>query len=168
MEKVFSKHSTFFFASLFFFASIAKSQMCLTPGSTIYGLSSNGNIVPVTVSNAAVGSPINATSYSGSGGASANALGYNTVNGKFYYFQNNSSGGQVFMSYDPLMNVYTVLATSPITSTVNRGCVSFNGTGYYCLDQNGNLCFYNISNNTWVLIGKNFTDQYGATVTTFT
>jgi type IX secretion system substrate protein len=150
-------------------AKRSTSQVCASPGSTIYGLASNGNIVPVTISNASVGTAMNATAYAGSGGASANALGLNTVNGRFYYFQNNSSGSQQFLSFDPSTNTYTALATSPITNTVNRGCVSFNGTGYYCLDQNANLCYYNILTNTWSLITNNFTDQYGNNLaTTFT
>jgi type IX secretion system substrate protein len=155
---------------IFFILSIlsvitSSAQMCTNPSAVIYGLASSGNIVPITVSNATVGANINATPFSGSGSAKANALGYNTTNGTFYYFQNNSSGGsQQFVSYNPATSTYTVLANAPITSTVNRGCVSFSGTGYYCLDQNSNLCYYNIPANTWTLACSNFTDQYGNNV----
>jgi hypothetical protein len=43
--------------------------------------------------------------------------------------------------------------------------VSFNGTGYYCIDGNGNLCYYDITNNAWVLVCSTFTDQYANNVT---
>jgi hypothetical protein len=101
------------------------------------------------------------------GSASANAIGYNTVNGLFYYFQNENSGSsQIFVSYNPTSNAYTTLANAPITAAVLKGCVSFNGTGYYCLDSNGNLCYYDITSNTWVLVCNSFTDQFGNNVTT--
>ena len=154
------------FSALAFFAvKSGNAQMCTNPGGVIYGLQSNGTIVPVTVSNASVGAALNSTAYPVAT-TQSNALGYNTVNGIFYYFQNNSSGSQQFMSYNPSSGVYTVLANSPITATVNRGCVNFNGTGYYCLDMNSNLCYYDIVHNTWALITSSFTDQYANNVTT--
>jgi hypothetical protein len=140
------------------------AQMCSSPGSTIYALSNSGNIYPVTVSNGSVGSAINSTSLNSTN--SANAIGYNTVNGIFYYFQNAGNGGsQQFISYNPATSIYTTLAQAPITATAYKGCVSFNGTGYYCLDGNGNLCYYNIPSNTWVLITATFTDQFSGNVT---
>jgi len=82
------------------------------------------------------------------------------VNGLFYYFQNNSSGGsQQFVSFNPSTNTYTTLHQHN-NRCCNKGCVSFNGTGYYCLDVNSNLCFYNILTNTWVLACSTFTDQF--------
>jgi len=139
------------------------AQMCTTPGSVIYALSNSGNIYPVTVSTGSVAAPVNSTPLSTTN--AANAIGYNTVNGLFYYFQNaNSGGSEQFVSYNPSTNTYTTLASAPITGSVLKGCVSFNGTGYYCLDANGNLCYYNITANTWVLACSNFTDQFGNNV----
>jgi hypothetical protein len=141
------------------------AQICANPSTVIYGLSNSGNILPITVSNASVGATINPAYPTSS--SNSNAIGYDIVNGLFYYFQNNSSGGsQGFVSFNPSTNTYNVLASAPITNAVNRGCVNFNGTGYYCLDQNGMLCYYNIPSNTWTFIGSNFVDQYGNNVST--
>jgi hypothetical protein len=148
----------------FFAMQSAQAQVCSNPSTVIYGLSSTGVIAPITVSNASVGADVNSTAYSVAT-THANAFGYNSVNGKFYYFQNNTAGSQIFMSFDPVANVYKVLANSPIVGWVNSGCVNFNGTGYYCLDVNSNLCYYNIALNTWTLITNTFTDQYGNNVT---
>jgi hypothetical protein len=146
------------FALCMLSANPSPAQMCSNPSGIIYGLSGAGNIVPITVSSAAVGTTVNA-SYGGT--PKANALGYNTVNGKFYFFEDNvSNTSQQFISFDPSSNQYKVLANSPITSNVVRACINFNGTGYYCLDADANLCFYNISTNTWTLITSSFTDQH--------
>ena len=141
----------------------SNAQMCTNPGSTIYALSNSGNIYPVTVSNGTAGSVINSTSLNSTN--SANGIGYNTVNGLFYYFQNASNGGsQQFVSYNPANGVYTTLASAPITDIAYKACVNFNGTGVYCLDGKGNLCYYNISANTWTLICSTFTDQFSNNV----
>ena len=168
MKQISRKFPTISFKSLVFSSALiliftqSNAQMCAS--GTIYALSNSGNIYPVTVSNGSAGSVINSTSLNSTN--SANGIGYNTVNGIFYYFQNASNGGsQQFVSYDPSTNVYTTLASAPITSTAFKGCVNFNGTGYYCIDANGNLCYYNISANTWTLISSTFTDQYGNNVT---
>src|SRR5580704_17025261 len=138
------------------------AQVCSSPTATIYSLSNAGGIYPISVSNANVGTVVNSTSYGSS--TSANGIGYNTVNGSFYYFQNAISGTQQFISYNPATNTYATLAPSPMTGTVNKGCVNFNGTGYYCLDNNGNFCYYSIASNTWVLVCSNFTDQFSNNV----
>lgn len=153
----------FCFCSLLLTVIQSNAQMCTNPGSVIYSLSNAGGIYPITVSTGAVGSIINSTSLGSS--STANAIGYNNVNGMFYYFQNANSGtSQQFVSFNPSTNSYTTLASAPITGTVFKGCMSFNGTGYYCLDSKGNLCYYNITTNTWVLICSTFTDQYGNNV----
>ncbi len=146
----------------FCLTNTAKSQVCSTSG-VIYALSNAGTIYPVTVSNASVSAAVNPTSLGTTN--SANAIGYNTVNGLFYYFQNaNSGASQQFVSFNPTTGVYTTLAAAPITATAFKGCVNFNGTGYYCIDANGNLCYYNIASNTWTLLCSTFTDQYGNNV----
>ncbi len=165
LTKVLSNLSKICAISAAFICSInfASAQVCTSPSTTIYSLSNAGGIYPVSVSNANVGSIVNSTSYGST--ASANGIGYNVLNGSFYYFQNAISGTQQFISYNPITNTYATLAPSPMTGTVNKGCVNFNGTGYYCLDNNGNLCYYNILLNTWVLICSNFTDQFSNNVT---
>lgn len=152
------------FATLAFFVFTSEAQVCTHPASTIFSLSNSGTIYPVAVSNAAVGAAVNSTSLGST--TSANAIGYNPLNGLFYYFQNAVSGSQKFVSYNPVTATYTTLASSPITGIAYKGCVSFNGTGYYCLDSKGNLCYYNIPANSWTLIGSSFVDQYGNNVTT--
>jgi len=141
--------------------NISSAKVCSS--SVIYSLSNAGGIYPITVSNASVGSMVNTTSYGSS--TSANSIGYNTSNGLFYYFQVALSGTKQFVSYNPSTNAYATLAPSPIAATVNRGCVSFDGKGYYCLDVNGNLYYYNIPSNTWALICSTFKDQYNNNVT---
>jgi hypothetical protein len=169
MQLIFTKYSVRFLkatALAIAFLFISKqdfAQICANPGSIIYSLSNSGLISPITVSTGAVGTTVN-TAYSSST-SSANGIGYNTINGLFYYFQNAGSSSQQFVSYNPSTSTYATLPASPITAGVNRGCVNFNGTGYYCLDQNGNLCYYDIVNNVWTLICSVFTDQYGNNVT---
>ncbi len=142
-----------------------KAQVCSNPGSVIYSLSNAGVIYPVTVSTASVGAVVNPVSLGAT--TSANGIGYNPLNGLFYYFQNaNNGASQQFVSYNPSTNTYTILAQAPITATVYKGCVSFNGKGYYCIDANGNLCYYNIPTNTWVLACSNFKDQFGNNINT--
>lgn len=152
----------FMLACLSVFTS--EAQVCKNPASTIFALSNSGTIYPVSVSNAAVGAAVNATPLNST--SSANAIGYNPLNGLFYYFQDAVSGSQQFVSYNPATSTYTTLASSPIMGIVYKGCVSFNGIGYYCLDSKGNLCYYNISTNSWTLIGSAFVDQYGNNVST--
>ncbi len=147
-----------FFLSFYIFP--AGAQICGNPNGVIYGLSNSGNIVPVTVSNTSAGTKLNPAFASTT--SNANGIGYNPQDGKFYYFQNSSAGAtQIFVSFDPIANTYTTLASAPLTSAVNRGCISFNGAGYYCLDQSANLCYYDILSNTWTLVTNAFTDQYG-------
>jgi hypothetical protein len=144
-------------------AATISAQVCSNPTGIIYGLSNSGNIIPITVSSSSAGTALNPAYPTST--SSANGIGYNAQNGKFYFFENGNSGSsQIFVSFDPLSNTYTTLAACPSTAIVYRGCVSFNGTGYYCLDVNSNLCFYDIPSNTWTLIGSSFTDQYGNNV----
>src|SRR5450432_3797173 len=94
----------FAFSALLILASKQNiAQMCTSPGSVIYALSNSGNIYPVTVSSGSVGAVVNPTSLGSTG--SANAIGYNTVNGIFYYFQNANNGGwKKLVSYNHATN----------------------------------------------------------------
>src|ERR1700722_5874557 len=141
------------------------AQMCTDPINVVYGMSNAGFIYPINVNTGVVGAALN-PAYTGNAPSSANAIGYNTVNGKFYYFKRNyPATPQEFVSFDPTTNTYTVLAASPVTANVNSGCVNFNGTGYYCIDQNGNLCYYNIATNAWTLITSSYVDGLGNSYT---
>ena len=140
-----------------------KAQFCTDPTNVIYAFSNSGNLYPVNVTNMATSGIINSTPLNATTGA--NAIGYNPVNKLMYFFQNATTSGTQFVSYNPVGNIYTTLATPPIAGTVNRGCVSYNGTDYYCIDTKGNLFYYNIPTNTWTLITSNFTDQDGNNVT---
>jgi hypothetical protein len=158
----------FILASLFTFINLQKAnaQVCAS-ATNIFGMDANGNIYTVNVTSGAVNSSrINTTSYTTSGNQ-ANAIGYNIVNSKFYFFQvNPGAGTQKFLSYNTVTNVYSVLASSPTTATVHAGCVNFDGTGYYCSDINGKLYFYNITTNTWITITSNIVDQFSNNVST--
>ncbi len=139
------------------------AQVCSSPSTTIYSLSNAGGIYPITISNANVGTIVNSTSYGSS--TSANSIGYNTANGLFYYFQVALSGTKTFVSYNPTTNVYKTLNSTTTGATVNRGCVNFDGTGYYCLDVNGALYYYNIAADSWTFITSTFKDQFNNNAT---
>jgi len=142
------------------------AQVCSNPNN-IFGINGGGQIYPINVTNASVGSQINTTAYTGASANQANAVGYNSVNGQFYYFQvNPGTGSQVFVSYNPILNTYATLAASPTSTTVHAGCVNFNGTGYYCDDVNGVLYYYNIILNKWTTITSTILDQSGVNVST--
>ncbi len=150
------------------------AQICASPNTIIYGLDGSGNIYPINVTNANVGSLVNTanystatTGYTPSSPSQPNGFGYNTANGLFYYFKiNPGTGSQQFISYNPTTNKYLTLAPSPTTATVHAGCVNFNGTGYYCTDVNGKLFYYNILLNIWTTITSTIKDQSGNNVST--
>ena len=143
----------------------ASAQVCSSPSTVIYGLTSTGQIRPITVSTAAVGAAIT-PSYSGNSPSSCNGLGYNPVNGKFYYFKRNPDGSnQEFVSFNPATNTVSILTDCPTTNTIRTGCVSFSGDGYYTLDAAARLFYYKISNDTWTLITSTFYNQSGTNIT---
>jgi type IX secretion system substrate protein len=152
-------------AFLTIYSAKLNAQICTDPINVVYGMTNSGFIYPINVNTGVVGAALN-PAYTGNAPSSANAVGYNTQNGKFYYFKRNyPSTPQEFISFDPSTNTYAVLAVSPVTANVNSGCVNFNGTGYYCIDQNGNLCYYNIATNTWKLITSSYVDGLGNNLT---
>ena len=141
------------------------AQICANPANTVYGLTSSGEIRPVTISTAVVGAKIT-PAYSGNNPSSSNGLGYNNLNGKFYYFKRNADKtNPEFVSFDPATNSVSILQDCPTTTTIHTGCVSSNGTGYYCTDVNARLYYYNIVANTWTLITTTFFDQNGTNIT---
>ncbi|MDP4263226.1 MAG: T9SS type A sorting domain-containing protein [Bacteroidota bacterium] len=143
------------------------SLVCTSPTSTIYGLDGNGEIYPIKTANAKTGTIVKNSTYPGQTPASANGIGYNTFNGKFYYFKRNTtSAPQEFVSFDPTLNVVTTLANSTATDDIHTGCINFNGTGYYTTDIQGTLSYYNIATNTWTLITSKIVDQGGNNIST--
>ena len=141
------------------------AQICSNAGNTVYGLTANGAIQPITVSTAVVGAKIT-PAYTGNAPSQANGLGYNNLNGKFYYFKRNTNTSpQEFVSFNPATNAVSILASCPTSNTIHTGCVSANGLGFYTMDVNARLYYYNIALNTWTLITTKFFDQYGTNIT---
>ncbi len=161
MHKSFTyKSFRYFFVSIvmIFFSLRAFSQT--VDSSHLYGLTKSGLIYLINPANADCGSPINPAYAANDTAMEANAIGYDTLKKSFYYFKRNlNDPPEEFISYNIVSQTYTTLASSPITSNVNRGCINPGGTGYYCLDQNSNLCYYDINAGTWTLITAQFVDD---------
>jgi hypothetical protein len=163
MKASFAHVTLIFVTMVSFFCS--KAQICLDPVNIVYGMTNAGVIYPINVNTGAVGAAIN-PAYTGNAASSSNAIGYNSRNGNFYYFKRNyGASPQEFVSFSPATNTYTVLASSPVTGNVNSGCVTTDGTGYYCIDQNANLAYYNIAANTWTIVTNSFVDKNGTSLT---
>lgn len=142
------------------------STVCTNPANIIYGLTGTGLIYEINVNTAATGAVIKNSTYSGNVPGSSNGLGYNYANSKFYYFKRNvTSTPQEFVSFEPATNTLSILASSTCANDVHTGCVNHNGSGYYTVDVDGNLNYYNITNNTWTSITSNIVDQNGNNVT---
>lgn len=170
MRMIFTLPKTAFKAILIFsFVVVARpahAQICQSPGLIIYGLTNTGGIYPINVSTGAVGTAVKNTSYGGNAVNKANCLAYNNVNGRFYYFKRNvGSSPQEFVCYDPALNTVTVLAASTCSAEAHTGCITADGKGYYTIDTNGELDYYNIQTNTWTNITSNFKDQSNTDVT---
>ena len=140
------------------------SQVCSNPTNVIYGVNSAGNIFPITVSTGVVGAQINAP-YGGNAPLNPNGIGYNALNGRFYFFKRSPSNPpQEFISYDPLLGSTTILSSCPTPNIVYVGCLTANGQGYYCWDSQAQLFYYNVMANAWTLITSDLRDQYGKDV----
>lgn len=125
------------------------------------------NVHRINTINGNVAAQMN-PAYTGNAASYSNAMGYNNVNGRFYYFKRNSYiAPQEFVCFDPALNTITYLAPSPATTStiVNVGCVNAMGTGYYCIDAYAKLFYYNIAANTWTLITSTLVDQFGNNLT---
>lgn len=156
------------------FAFFAKSQtVCSDNINTVYGFSVTGGVYPINVNTGVVGTAIG-TIYDGvRPDSNANAFGFNSVNNKFYGFYRCAAAVaplSEFISYDPLTNTTSVLATPPFgtTTKIRSGCVNNTGSGYYCIDIVGatpSLWYYNIPGNTWTKITSSF-KKNGVTDTT--
>jgi hypothetical protein len=144
-------------------ASRLNAQVCSNPVNVIYGINSAGNVLPITVATGAVGAQIN-PSYGLVPPLSPNGIGY-SPNGKFYYFKRSPSNPpQQFVSMDPGTGTITNLASCPTANDVYVGCLTPNGSGYYCWDSQARLYYYTVSTNTWTLITTDIRDQFGKDV----
>ena len=150
--------------ALFLLAGVpaARAQVCSDPINIIYGLTKNGDIVPVDVNTAALGARLNSSADPGYPGATrvSNAIGLDIQTKTFYYFHNNISSSQKFNAFNGATNTYQSLASSPIRGSVVKGCISADGTGYYCIDSASTLCYYSILTNTWSKISSTIKNQY--------
>lgn len=143
-------------------ASAQISTVCTDPDNIIYGLTGNGEIREINVNTAATGTVVKNNSYTGNSPSKANGMGYNYVDGKFYYFKRNvGSSPNEFVSFHPATGTVTMLATTTCAAEVHTGCVSSSGTGYYTIDTDGNLNYYNITTNSWTFITSTIVDQNG-------
>jgi len=132
----------------------------------IYGLTNVGMIQRIDVTNGSVAAPMN-PAFGGNAPNLSNAMGYNPLNGKYYFFKRNAfTAPQEFMSFDPATNLYAMLASSPVGTgnIVNLGCVNSSGLGYYCMDALGALYYYSVASNTWTTICSNIKNQSGTTL----
>ncbi len=146
--------------------SVAQVNAQTTDTSLLYGMTKSGLIYQINVTNANCGTAINPAYPTNDTANQANALGYDSANKSFYYFKRNFGGGpEEFVSYNTVTQSYTTLAASPITSIALRGCVNPDGTGYYCMDENGHLCYYNIPSNAWTIITSNYIDNNDNNIT---
>lgn len=161
-ENVFVILMTMCFTFVFQVATAQISTVCTDPTNFIYGLSGSGEIREINVNTGASATLVKSTTYPGNAPSRANGMGYNYVDGKFYYFKRNvTESTPEFVSFHPATNTLTILANSTCTNNVHTGCVSSNGTGYYTVDTDGNLNYYNITTNTWTFITSTIVDQFG-------
>jgi hypothetical protein len=140
------------------------AQTCSDPVNVIYGLTNAGTIHPINVNTGVAGPAIN-PAYPGNAPDQSNGLGYNLLNGKFYYFKRIPSSTIIeFVSFDPATNTYAMLSNPATTSSVYSGSITVDGLGYYCWDTQGTLFYYNISSDTWTTITSTIVDQFGKDV----
>ena len=149
-----------FFTVLLLAPQADQAQICANPGTIIYGLTNSGFIYPINAGTANVGAVIN-PGYSGNNPGASNGIGYNPTNGRFYFFKRNTDQSpQEFCVFDPGTMGYTIKASCPAINAINTGCVTNTGLGYYTIDVNGNLYYYDILLNTWTFITGNLIDQF--------
>jgi hypothetical protein len=174
MNRIFSEPRISTFSKIGFgllmilFLAKGNAQVCSNPNN-LFGINSSGLIYPINTTTGAVGSLINTAKYTGSAPSQSNALGYNQKNGMFYYFKIDPAPlvTQQFVSYNPVTNTYTALKASPSTSSaIVSGCVSFDGSGYYCVDVKGKFYYYSIASNSWTTITSMIVDMSGNNIST--
>ncbi|MFL5740230.1 MAG: T9SS type A sorting domain-containing protein [Flavisolibacter sp.] len=157
--------------SLLCYADIAWSQLCSDNVNTVYGLTTAGELYPVNINTGVVGTLVENLTDGVNPAANSNAMGFNPINAKFYYFYRCASATAPnieFVSYNPATNSLQVLSApglaAPATTKMRSGCVNPAGTGYYTFEITAtaaNLWYYNIITNTWTNVSGSF--KNGAT-----
>jgi len=152
------------FLLLVFILPRCPAQVCADPAHVIYGLTGTGKIRPIHVGTGLADSAMNIplAPPNPSKPPLSNGMGYDPVNGNFYYFASPNQ----FVSFNPSTNTTTILAPIPAYAGVLSACVNATGTGYYCLDSGYGLLYYDIATNTWTIISLDEVDQYGHDITT--
>jgi hypothetical protein len=159
----------------------AGAQICTNNTDSVYGLLSltaagSGQIVGINILNggtATIGSPA-ATS------ANANGLGFSSMNGNFYFFNQCGSGTTEFVSFDPFSGLKVSLAIPstpaiPVTQKLRSGTMNPSGLGYYTIHPGANMAqgypvtgpalfYYSVGANAWTLITQSFLDISGNSV----
>jgi Secretion system C-terminal sorting domain len=142
------------------------SVVCTSPTTVAYGLTSNGEIYEINNTTGATIRVIKNNTYAGNSPSSSNGIGYNSFNSKFYYFKRNvTATPEEFVSFTPATNTVSILAKSTCTADIHTGCISFDGSGYYTVDIQGTLHYYNIALNKWTFITSKIVDQNGNNIT---
>ncbi len=142
------------------------SLVCTNPTNVAYGLTNAGEIYEINSTTAATIRVIKDATYAGQPASNANGMGFNVFNTKFYYFKRNvTAGNQQFVSFAPATNTVSILAKSTATDDIHTGCVSYDGSGYFTVDIQGTLHYYDIANNKWTYITSKLVDQDGNDVT---
>jgi Secretion system C-terminal sorting domain len=150
-----------------------KAQICQHPLDSVYSMNTLGVLYPISVTNALNGTPINTAGSA----ANSNGLGFSTLDGKFYFFNQVGSGTTQFTSYDPVSHVLTTLPGPSVanlltTQKIRTGCVNNLGSGYYTINpDNGGtttpaLYYYNIATLTWTTITTSFKDPSSVSLNT--
>lgn len=137
------------------------TQVVIISSSSIYGLDKAGLVYPMTTSGT-VSTAYNNSNTPSPTSTTADAIGYNASNGLFYYFLKDASS-YTFNSYNPSLTTsaaYSTLASPPSgAGTINIGGTTSDGNGFYAIDNNGYLYYYDISLNTWTRVTTKIVDN---------
>lgn len=154
-------------AAMLLTAGALQAQICQNPTDTVYSMSTTGVLYPLNINTALNGTGIT-TNLSA---VNANGLGYSSLNGKFYFFNQTATGAAPspqFASFDPATSTFAVLATPPASITpaatqkIRTGCVNSLGSGYYTINPSASagttpsLYYYDILTDTWTTVTSLF------------
>src|SRR5881275_3031236 len=101
------------FTTLLFYANYGRTQLCGDNVNTVYGLTTAGELYPVNINTGTVGTLVENLTDGVNPASNSNAIGYNSVSGKFYYFYRCAAATAPnieFVSYNPATNSLQVLA----------------------------------------------------------
>ena len=143
--------------------------LCPPPGDMLFGMTNLGSIHQINPVTGVTGARINPAFTGINPAYQSNAMGYNPVNGRLYYFKRNALGTdppEEFMIYNPLTNLNTLGPASPSNVLINLGACPAGGAGFYCIDAYGILYYYRISTNSWITICSNIRNTAGVSLAT--